>query len=172
MPRPCVARTTSPSRRWMAMSSTGTGGRFSLNCAQLAPPSSDTYSPASVPRKSRRGLTRPSRTTCAKPLTSDVKGFAQVVREDLVSPRLLFLGTEAGLYVSLDGGASWAQFKENLPPVPVDDIAIHRREGDVVLATHGRGIYIIDDLAPLRALTPEVLNKDVAMLPSRPSPLT
>jgi len=104
--------------------------------------------------------------------TPDIKGFAQVVREDLVDPHLLFLGTEAGLFVSLDGGASWAQFKENLPPVPVDDIAIHRREGDAILATHGRGIYVIDDLSPLRALTPEVLNKEVAMLPSRPSPLT
>jgi photosystem II stability/assembly factor-like uncharacterized protein len=104
--------------------------------------------------------------------TADIKGFAQVVREDLVNPRLLFLGTEAGLYVSLDGGAGWAQFKENLPPVPVDDIAIHRRDGDAILATHGRGIYIVDDLSPLRALTAEAMNKDVAMLPSRPSALT
>jgi photosystem II stability/assembly factor-like uncharacterized protein len=104
-------------------------------------------------------------------VTADIKGFAQVIREDLVNPRLLFLGTEAGLFVSLDGGAGWAQFKENLPPVPVDDIAIHRREGDAILATHGRGIYIIDDLSPLRALTAEALAKDVAMLPSRPSPL-
>ena len=68
---------------------------------------------------------------------------------------------------SLDGGAAWAQFKENLPPVPVDDIAIHRRDGDAILATHGRGIYIIDDLSPLRALTAEAMNKDVTMLPSR-----
>ncbi|HKS23302.1 MAG TPA: glycosyl hydrolase [Thermoanaerobaculia bacterium] len=104
--------------------------------------------------------------------TAEIKGFAQVVREDLVNPKLLFVGTEAGLYVSLDGGAGWAQFKENLSPVPVDDIAIHRRDGDAILATHGRGIYIIDDLAPLRALTADALNKDVAMLPSRPSPLT
>jgi photosystem II stability/assembly factor-like uncharacterized protein len=104
--------------------------------------------------------------------TADVKSFAQVIREDLVNPRLLLLGTEAGLFVSLDGGASWAQFKENLPPVPVDDIAIHRRDGDAILATHGRGIYIVDDLTPLRALTAEAMSKDVAMLPSRPSPLT
>jgi len=53
----------------------------------------------------------------------------------------------------------------------VDDIAIQRRDGDVVLATHGRGIYVIDDITPLRALTAELLEKDVAMLPSRPSPL-
>jgi hypothetical protein len=103
--------------------------------------------------------------------TADVKGFAQVVREDPVNPRLLFLGTESGLFVSVDGGGNWAQFKDELPPVAVDDIAIHRRDGDVILATHGRGIYIIDDITPLRALTAELLEKDVAMLPSRPSPL-
>jgi photosystem II stability/assembly factor-like uncharacterized protein len=103
--------------------------------------------------------------------TADIKGFAQVVREDLVNPKLLFLGTESGLFISVDGGANWAQFKENFPPVPIDDIAIHRRDGDVILATHGRGIYIIDDIAPLRALNAELLDKDVAMLPSRPSPL-
>jgi photosystem II stability/assembly factor-like uncharacterized protein len=103
--------------------------------------------------------------------TADVKGFAQVVREDSVNPRLLFLGTEFGLFVSVDGGTNWAHFKEEFPQVAVDDIAIQRRDGDVVLATHGRGIYIIDDITPLRALTAEVLEKDVAMLPSRPSPL-
>ena len=104
--------------------------------------------------------------------TADVKGFAQVIREDLVNPRLLFLGTESGLFISVDGGMNWAQMKENFPPVAVDDIAIHRRDGDVILATHGRGIYIIDDITPLRALTAEILDQDVAFLPSRPSPLT
>jgi photosystem II stability/assembly factor-like uncharacterized protein len=101
--------------------------------------------------------------------TADVKGFAQVIREDLVNPRLLFLGTESGLFISVDGGANWAHFKESFPQVAVDDIAIHRRDADVILATHGRGIYIIDDITPLRALTTEMLDKDVAMLPSRPA---
>jgi len=104
--------------------------------------------------------------------TADVKGFAQVVREDPVNPRLLFLGTEFGLFISVDGGANWAQFREDFPQVAVDDLTIHRRDGDVVLATHGRGIWIIDDITPLRALTAEILDKDVAMLPSRPSPLS
>jgi hypothetical protein len=103
--------------------------------------------------------------------TADVKGFAQVVREDPVNPRLLFLGTESGLFISVDGGASWAHFKEQFPQVPVDDIAIHHRDADVVLATHGRGIYIIDDITPLRALTADIMDKEVAMLPSRPSEL-
>jgi hypothetical protein len=77
------------------------------------------------------------------------------------------LGTEFGLYVSLDGGSQWARFKGNLPKVGVREIAIHPREHDLLLATHGRGIYIIDDLTPLRSLTPGVLDSDVAILGTR-----
>lgn len=103
--------------------------------------------------------------------TNDIRGFAHVIREDLVNPDLLFLGTEYGLYLSLDGGASWARLEENFPPVPVHDVKLHPREGDAIIGTHGRGIYIIDDLTPLRTLTPEQLGKDVVMLPSRASVL-
>jgi photosystem II stability/assembly factor-like uncharacterized protein len=99
--------------------------------------------------------------------TGDVKGFAQVLREDLVNPKLLFLGTEEGLFVSIDGGTAWAQFKEKFPPVAIDDMTIHRRDGDLIMATHGRGIWIIDDLTPLRALTAEAIQKDAVMLPTR-----
>ena len=100
-----------------------------------------------------------------------MKGFAQVLREDLVNPKLLFAGTESGLFVSIDGGTSWAQFKEKLPPVPIDDMTIQPRDGDLIMATHGRGIWIIDDLSPLRALTTDALQKDVVMLPTRPAQL-
>ncbi|MGZ8709681.1 MAG: WD40/YVTN/BNR-like repeat-containing protein, partial [Thermoanaerobaculia bacterium] len=103
--------------------------------------------------------------------TADVRGWAHVIREDLLNPNLLFLGTEYGLYLSLDAGANWAQFKENFPPAPVNDVKIHPRDGDVIIGTHGRGIYVIDDLTPLRALTPDALAKDVVMLPSRASVL-
>jgi photosystem II stability/assembly factor-like uncharacterized protein len=103
--------------------------------------------------------------------TPDLTGYAHVVREDLVNPRLLFVGTEFGLFLSIDGGAHWAQFKGSLPNVAVRDIAIHPRESDLLVATHGRGIFILDDLTPIRALTPEILAKDLAMLPSRPSAL-
>ena len=103
--------------------------------------------------------------------TPELTGYAHVVREDVVNPNLLFVGTEFGLFISLDGGAHWAQFKGNLPNVAVRDIAIQPRESDLILATHGRGIYILDDLTPLRALTPEMLSKDLVMLPSRPSVL-
>src|SRR5208282_5745825 len=100
--------------------------------------------------------------------TSELSGFAHVVREDLVNTNLLFVGTEFGLFISIDGGAHWAQFKGSLPNVAVRDIVIHPRESDLILATHGRGIYILDDLTPIRALTPELLAKDLVMLPSRP----
>jgi photosystem II stability/assembly factor-like uncharacterized protein len=103
--------------------------------------------------------------------TPEINGYAHVVREDLVNANLLFVGTEFGLFISLDGGTHWAQFKGNLPNVAVRDIAIHPRESDLILATHGRGIYILDDLTPFRALTPEMLAKDLVMLPSRPSVL-
>jgi len=104
--------------------------------------------------------------------TSELSGYAHVVREDLVNTNLLFVGTEFGLFISLDAGAHWAQFKGTLPNVAVRDIAVHPRESDLILATHGRGIYILDDLTPIRALTPELLAKDLVMLPSRPAVLT
>jgi photosystem II stability/assembly factor-like uncharacterized protein len=103
--------------------------------------------------------------------TSELTGYAHVVRQDLVNANLLFVGTEFGLFISIDGGAHWAQFKGGLPSVAVRDLAIHPRESDLMLATHGRGIYILDDLTAIRALTPDLLAKDLVMLPSRPSVL-
>jgi len=69
---------------------------------------------------------------------SGARGFAHVIKEDSVDPNLLFLGTEFGLWISVDGGQHWAQYKgSNFPAVPVDDIAVQARESDLVLATHG-----------------------------------
>jgi hypothetical protein len=105
-------------------------------------------------------------------LASDapVHGFAHVIKEDLVNPNLLFLGTELGLWVSLDGGRQWAQYKGgDMPNVAVDDLASHPRDNDLVIATHGRGIWIIDDITPLRALTPEVLSKEAMFVQSAPA---
>ncbi len=82
------------------------------------------------------------------------------ILEDLVNPDLLFLGTEFGLFISVDGGEQWAQFKNDLPNVSVMDMVIHPREHDLVLGTHGRGVYIIDDISPFRQLTQEVLGSD------------
>ncbi|MGA9769194.1 MAG: glycosyl hydrolase [Blastocatellia bacterium] len=103
--------------------------------------------------------------------TDAITGFAHVVREDRVNPNLLFVGTEFGLFVSVDGGEQWAQFTGNLPPVPVRDIAIHPREHDLIIATHGRGVLIIDDITPLRQITTKVLESAVTILESRPSPI-
>ena len=100
-----------------------------------------------------------------------VKGYAHVVKEDPVNPSLIFAGTEFGLFVSLDGGLQWAQFTANLPNVAVRDLAIHPREHDLLVATHGRGVYIVDDLTPLRGLTAKALESDVAFLAGRPSPM-
>jgi hypothetical protein len=98
-----------------------------------------------------------------------VRGYAWVIKEDVVKPTLLFLGTEFGLYVSIDGGKDWAQFKgSRFPAVAVRDLAIQPRDNDLVLATHGRGIWIIDDITPWRALTPELLPQDASFVSARP----
>jgi photosystem II stability/assembly factor-like uncharacterized protein len=77
---------------------------------------------------------------------------ARVVREDPGNASILYLGTQGGLFVSLDRGASWTPLG-GLPPVPVDDLAIHPQTHDLVVATHGRSLFIVDDVAPLRELT-------------------
>ncbi|HLW98152.1 MAG TPA: hypothetical protein VKR82_05860 [Candidatus Acidoferrales bacterium] len=101
---------------------------------------------------------------------SGVRGFAHVIKEDTVKPDLLFLGTEFGLWMSLDGGKQWAQYKGGeFPNVPVRDIVVQPRESDLVVATHGRGIWIIDDITPLRNLTRDVMAKEVAFLPGNPT---
>jgi photosystem II stability/assembly factor-like uncharacterized protein len=84
-----------------------------------------------------------------------------VVREDLKNPRLLYAGSEFGAFFSLDGGESWATLGEGLPTVAVHDLVIHPREGDVIAATHGRSIWILDDVTPLQQLTPEVRRSDL-----------
>ncbi|HEX5757827.1 MAG TPA: glycosyl hydrolase [Thermoanaerobaculia bacterium] len=99
-----------------------------------------------------------------------LSGYAHVVEEDPANRDLLFLGTEDGLFVSVDGGARWARFTGNFPQrVAVRDLVVHPRESDLIVATHGRGIYILDDITPLRQLTRETLDSEVAILSSRPS---
>jgi photosystem II stability/assembly factor-like uncharacterized protein len=102
--------------------------------------------------------------------SSGVRGYAHVIKEDTVAPNLLFLGTEFGLWISLDGGRQWAQYKgHDFPNVAVRDLVVQPRESDLVVATHGRGIWIVDDISPLRKLTPETLNQDAVFLPGRPT---
>jgi len=101
--------------------------------------------------------------------SSGVRGYAHVIKEDTVNPDLLFLGTEFGLWVSIDGGKKWAQYSgSSFPSVAVRDIVVHPRTSDLVIATHGRGIWIIDDISPWRSLTPELMATEAAFLPMRP----
>ncbi|MCB0665056.1 MAG: hypothetical protein KDC80_04505 [Saprospiraceae bacterium] len=100
---------------------------------------------------------------------AEIDGYAHVIRQDLVNPDLLFLGTEFGLFISLDGGKSWKQFDNNLPGVSVRAMAIHARDHALVIATHGRGIYIIDDITPLRKITPGIVDNTLTFLELPPS---
>jgi photosystem II stability/assembly factor-like uncharacterized protein len=98
-----------------------------------------------------------------------LRGWAHVIKEDTIRPDLLFVGTEFGLWISPDGGKLWAEFKGgNFPSVAVRDIMVHPRTNDLVLATHGRGIWIVDDISPLRGLSEDVLQKEAAFLDARP----
>jgi photosystem II stability/assembly factor-like uncharacterized protein len=98
-----------------------------------------------------------------------VRGYAHVIKEDVVDPRLLFVGTEFGLWISVDAGAAWAEWKGgDFPSVAVREVQVHPRDNDLVIATHGRGIWIVDDITPLRALSADVLAKAAAFLPGRP----
>ncbi len=102
-----------------------------------------------------------------------LQGYAHVMVEDLENRNLLFLGTEFGLYISNDGGQNWVLYKAKLPEyVAVRDMVIDAKTNDLVLATHGRGIFIIDDISPMRRLTTDLLQKDVALLPTRPVAVT
>jgi photosystem II stability/assembly factor-like uncharacterized protein len=101
---------------------------------------------------------------------SGVRGYAHVIKEDPVSQNILYLGTEFGLWISIDSGKHWAAYKgHDFPSVAVRDIVVHPRESDLVIATHGRGIWIVDDITPLRKLTPEVMGQEAAFLAAKPA---
>jgi len=84
-------------------------------------------------------------------------GSVYVIKEDLKNQNLLYAGTEFGLYVSVDRGASWSRWK-GMPTVAVYDLVIHPRDNDLILATHGRSIMVFDDITPLQQLTPAALS--------------
>ncbi len=103
--------------------------------------------------------------------TDEIFGHAHVIRQDPVNGDLLFLGTEKGLFITLDRGLNWARFEENFPQVSVRDLVIQQRESSLVAGTHGRGIIIIDDITPLRQLTRETLAAAVTIMDSKPAVL-
>jgi photosystem II stability/assembly factor-like uncharacterized protein len=101
-----------------------------------------------------------------KTWTKIVKGirdghFSRSVREDHVRPGLLFLGTEHGAYVSFNAGDSWQSLQLNLPDTPIRDLVV--KNDDVVLGTHGRGFWILDDIRPLRQSTAETMQRDLTL---------
>jgi photosystem II stability/assembly factor-like uncharacterized protein len=100
-------------------------------------------------------------------ITGDLpeRGSVYALAEDHLNPNLLFAGTEFGLYFTVDGGGKWIQLKGGLPIIAVRDLAIQKRENDLVLATFGRGFYILDDYAPLRKASAESLASEATLFP-------
>jgi photosystem II stability/assembly factor-like uncharacterized protein len=97
--------------------------------------------------------------------TNNIDGFALTLMEDPVDKNLLFLGTEFGLYFTIDGGTHWNKWTSGLPTAPVMALAFQKRENDLVIGTHGRGVYILDDVSPLRELSEKIFNEKSHLFP-------
>jgi photosystem II stability/assembly factor-like uncharacterized protein len=97
----------------------------------------------------------------------DSAGTVHVIREHPRNANLLFAGTEFGLWISWDRGANWTAFRNNFPTVPVDDIELQARENDLVVATHGRSVWIFDDLTALEKMDNSVASADLTLFPPR-----
>ena len=104
--------------------------------------------------------------------STEFTGFAHKIKEDLKNKALLFLGTEMGLFASVDEGATWFRMKNRIPEYAlVRDIQIHPATADLVLATHGRGIIVVDDITPIRELTSAIISKNVHLFAAKPVPV-
>jgi photosystem II stability/assembly factor-like uncharacterized protein len=100
-------------------------------------------------------------------------GFAHKIKEDIVNRDLLFLGTEMGLFATVDDGKNWFRMKNHIPDYTlVRDIKIHPVTNDLLLATHGRGIIVVDDISAMRSLKQDIIAKDVYLFESKPYVLT
>jgi photosystem II stability/assembly factor-like uncharacterized protein len=98
------------------------------------------------------------------------KAYVQIIREDLKNTNLLYAGTELGLFASYSGGRDWFALNlKNLPNVAIHDIVIHPRENDLILATHGRSIWIFDDASPIQEMTQAILNSNAHLFSVRPA---
>ncbi|MGE0812803.1 MAG: hypothetical protein AB7O28_01070 [Vicinamibacterales bacterium] len=100
--------------------------------------------------------------------TSTTAGWSHVIREDPKNRNVLYAGTELGLWVSFDGGARWTSLRNNMPPAPVRDIKIHPRDNDIIVATHGRGLYILDRAAAVQQIA-DALKTDVFLFDVAPA---
>lgn len=101
--------------------------------------------------------------------TPELDGYALVLVQDPVAPELLFLGTEFGLWVSFDAGRSWGRWTHGVPTASVMDLAIHPREHDLIVATHGRALYVLDDIRPLRALAGRAAGEPLTLFEVAPA---
>jgi photosystem II stability/assembly factor-like uncharacterized protein len=111
--------------------------------------------------------------TWTKFVSEEFNAFAHKIKEDNVNKDLLFLGTEMGLYASLDGGGKWFRMKNNIPwKAMVRDIQIHPTTNDLIIGTHGRGILIVDNITAMRNMTNEMASKEVYIFESKPIELT
>jgi photosystem II stability/assembly factor-like uncharacterized protein len=106
-------------------------------------------------------------------ISSDLpqRGTTYSIVEDHVDPKLLFAGTEYGLFFSQSAGSAWTQLKGNFPTIAVRDLWVQKRRDDLVVGTFGRGIYILDDYRPLRTASQNVIAKDATLFPTRPAEL-
>jgi hypothetical protein len=93
--------------------------------------------------------------------TKELRGYAHSIEQDPGDKDLLFLGTEFGLWVSLDGGGRWMKWMHGVPTAPVMDLAIHPRDLDLVVGTHGRALYVLDDITPLRSVTEKAMTEPI-----------
>ena len=101
-------------------------------------------------------------------VTDEIYGFARSFQEDYENPDLLFLGTEFGLYVTINGGKNWLKFTNNMPATAIHYLEMHKKTNDLIIGTHGRGVIIIDDISPLRQITNEILSEKVHFMDMEP----
>ena len=101
--------------------------------------------------------------------TDGIDGYCHVIEQDTKQKDLLWVGTEFGLFVSLNGGKQWQAWRHGVPTCAVRAITTHARDGDLIVATHGRSIFVIDDISPLRSMTPEKLAKKMHVFDPRPA---
>ncbi len=105
--------------------------------------------------------------------STELTGFAHKIKEDPINKNLLFVGTERGLFASIDGGNTWFRMKNHIPDYCiVRDIQIQPQTSDLVFATHGRGIMVINNIAPIRELSNDVINKEVVLFENKPMPIS
>lgn len=105
--------------------------------------------------------------------SAEFTGFAHKIKEDNINKNLLFAGTEMGLFATLDGGVNWFRMKNNIPwKTLVRDIQIHPVTNDLILATHGRGIIIVDNITPMRNMTKDVANEEIHLFDPNPIMIT